>query len=89
MMMMKLLVAVLAVTVLILVKAIRKTNDFVKNIAHFMYINSCAYKELADSVTSADDLAEFRARFAEMKNYLREQCKAIGAPVDEWDKEMQ
>lgn len=87
--MIKLLVAVLAVTVLLLMGSVRKLNRFLKDVTHFMYINSCAYKELADSVTSADDLAEFRTRFAEMKNYLREQCKAIGAPVDEWDKEMQ
>ena len=88
-MVMKILVAILALAVLALMRSSRKQKAFVRGLSHFMYLNSCAYKELADSVTTVEDLAEFRSRFAEMKDFMREQFKEVGAPVDDWDKEMQ
>ena len=88
-MVMKILLAVLSLAVLILIGSVRKQRVLFKEIMHFMYINSSAYKELADAVTVVDDLAEFRSHFADMKEFMRKQLKSVGAPVDDWDKECQ
>ena len=85
----KILLAALSPAVLLLMRSLRKQKAFLRGLSHFMYLNSCAYKELADSVTTVEDLAEFRSRFAEMKDFMREQFKEVGAPVDDWDKESQ
>lgn len=88
-MVMKILIAVLAIAVLFLLRSVRKQRRYIKDITHFLYLNSCAYKELADSVTVVEDLEEFRSHFAEMKEYMREQFVEVGAPVDDWDREME
>ena len=86
-MVMKIAVVALAVAVLILMGNVKKQRRMLKDIMHFLYLNSCAYKELADKVEDVNDLPEFRSHFAEMKNFMRGQLKEVGAPVDEWDRE--